>query len=301
MERPRGLVPEHESFDEFFRNPPLVILVFDNFTTASEEKSQLIMQARAALAAKMWHSDTYKTPQERPFIVSFAGIHENGDIAGSQKVAAILKDFQIPEEKIITRQTTITTTGDIRQLHSLLKESEMHITGPVAIVTTDGHAQRTKQEVRNHARVHKDFGPVYVLHPSHPVINHIMITKTLGTRIQKEIRQGIKNGKTPAVNHGLVEGVAWALSAIPPLHPFQHILEERSHPGMRQVESSRYVATGMKKAARKLRTLRRYAQILGLNPREIEGLFKKDYPNVDAAKKQVSPTKLWFAQIKSKL
>lgn len=151
----------------------------------------------------------------------------------------------------------------------------MHITGPVAIITTDGHAQRTKQEVRNHVATHKGFGPVYVLHPSHPVVSHLMMTNVQDAKIQRRIIQGIKIGKTPALNHGPTKAVAWAFSAIPPLRPFQHKVEERSHPGMRQVERSRYVASGMLKAARRLRTLRRYAHNLTQTRMKLRDFIKR--------------------------
>lgn len=255
--------PEQITADEFFRHPPVAILVYDNFTAASERKSQQIMQVRCALAAKIWHSELYPTDQERPFIVSFAGVHQGDKIAGSKKVARILRSFKIPDEKIVTRTTTITATGDDRQYHSLAKEREMRLKGPLAIATTNGMAWRSNQSVANHQRVHRDFGPVYVIYPKHILNDLLPIPSALDPRAARKMLKSTALGRSSAVNHGFVEGVAWAFSAIPPLRPFQHKLEEWSHPGMRQVESSRYVAEGMKTAADKLEAYRRKLIVAG--------------------------------------
>jgi hypothetical protein len=288
MERPINPSREELEADQFAKNPPVAILVFDNYIPGEEQRSQKIMQVRAAQAAKIWHSKLYKNPDERPFIVSFANAHENGDIAGSQKVARILRSLKIPEEKIITRTSTITATGDIRQLHSLAKE--IHLEGPLAIATTDGMAMRTNQEVTNHQRIHNDFGPVYVIYPKHVLNSRLTIPSSLDPRAaQKMLKSLTVIARSQAVNHGPTETVARAFATIPPLRLFQHFIEEKSHPGMRQAEISRYAAERMKKASKRLKTLRRYAQILDIDPKKIDGLYKKSYPTLDVIEKQTPP------------
>lgn len=94
MERLRGLVPEHESFDEIFKTPPTVILAFDHFTDKPAEISMQIMETRCDLAVLFYHSDLYKTDEERPLIVSFAGVHKPGDLKGSAKVAKIVQELE---------------------------------------------------------------------------------------------------------------------------------------------------------------------------------------------------------------
>lgn len=251
----------------------MAILVFDNYIPGETDKSQKIMRVRCALAAKIWHSEIYQAPQKKPFIVSFAGVHQDGDIAGSGKIARLLVGFKIPKDKIITRRTTMTTTGDVRQLHSLVKE--LRLEGPLAIVTTNGHIKRTGQEVHNHFRIHNNFGPVHVISPSHHLNNFLSLPShdVLDEKVIRRMGNILALANTNALSHGPAEAVAWAFSKVPPLRPFQHAVEERSHHGMRQVESSRYVAAHMKKAAKRLKTIRNYTKMKGQNPDLIKGLY----------------------------
>lgn len=276
MERPGHPSPERIEADEFFRHPPVAILPFDCDIPGNDKKTKQIMLVRCALTAKiLYDSDVYKTLQERPFIVCFANAHKDGDVAGSQKIARILKSLGIPEEKIITRTTTITNTGDMSQLHALVKDTKMHLEGPLAVVTTNGHRRRARQEVINHQRVHKDFEPVYVIYPKHTLTNSLQVPNEslLDPRVSRKIQKALATANTSELNHGLSEAGAWAFSAVPLLKPLKQRAEEHSHEDMRRKEQSRYVAKKMLKAAKRLRTLKTYTKIKGQNPDFIKGLY----------------------------
>ena len=135
--------------ENLFSNPPGLILVFDNYRGSTPERQQIAestMAVRALLASYIYHSDLY-SGRERPTLCCFAGEHQEGGESGSEKVKEWLTLCGVPEEKIITRQTTIITRTDITQLHSLAKEKQ--ITSPLAIVTTNDHLTRTQQEVKS--------------------------------------------------------------------------------------------------------------------------------------------------------
>lgn len=281
MERPRHPSAEQIEADEFFRHPPVAILPFDCDIPGNDKKAKQIMLVRCALTAKiLYDSSVYKTPQDRPFIVCFANAHKDGDVSGAQKIARILRSLGIPEEKIITRTTTITNTGttitntgDMSQLHALAKE--MRLEGPLAVVTTNGHRRRARQEAINHQKVHKDFGPVYVIYPKHTLTNRLQIRSgpLPDPRVSRKIQKALATANTSELNHGLQEAGAWAFSAISLLRPLKQRAEEYSHEDMRHKEQSRYVAKKMKKAAKRLRTLRTYTKVMGLDPRLVKGLY----------------------------
>jgi hypothetical protein len=217
--------------------PPRVILVFDNWRGSDKNSLMLgekTMQLRAAIAAKIFHSTLYSKPEQKPQVICFAGEHKKGFQAGSSRVEEYLIKFGIPRQNIETRNTTNTTTTDITQLHSFLKEKG--ISGSVAIITTNDHVARTNQEIQNHFSRHKK-RPQHlqfnVIGPSSPVLIELQTALDykerleFGYEIEYQIEQAIKN---PAdFDHGLTEKVAYRLSKHRLLKPLQTLAETVNH------------------------------------------------------------------------
>jgi len=213
--------------ESFISNPPGLILVFDNFRGVSAKKkslAELTMHLRAQVASLVYFSDCYKD-KDKPFLCCFAGEHEKDGIAGSKRVKEHLLSFGIPEEKIITSQTTITTRTDITKLHSVAKAR--HINSPLAIVTTDDHVKRTKSEVDNHFSYHvKKHGPnypipqIYILSPMSEELKQL----TIDGRRPMEIVQQVE------FDHGYGEKLATILAKYPILRIFQPLAEKTTHP-----------------------------------------------------------------------
>jgi len=221
-----------ETLENLFSNPPGLILVFDNYRGATPEKRQVAeetMMVRSLLAAYIYHSNLYSNG-EGPTLCCFAGEHEKDGEAGSEKVKKWLKLCGVPEEKIITRQTTNTTRTDITQLHSLAKEH--NITEPLAIVTTDDHVKRTQQEIDNHFSHHlKKHGSdynlpqIYVLSPSDERLDCLKSLYTSGV-----IQQIEKYVQGHSLDHGFSETLARLLSSHPWLRVLQPLAENIAHP-----------------------------------------------------------------------
>ncbi len=213
-------------------NPPKLILVFDNYRgpkPIQKELAEQTMAVRAFVAALIYHSTLYESDTERPTVCSFAGEHEPGAVPGSEEVRNHLLTFEIPPDKITTRQTTITTTTDMMQLHSLSKE--LRIKGPMAIVTTDDHVKRTEQELVNHFSSHRDktnVPQIYIVGPSSKELSQLEIPNFLNDSSRGEIMTIVRSGR---LDHGLVEKIAYLISANPALRRYVQPLAERlSHP-----------------------------------------------------------------------
>jgi len=259
-EHPRGIInSELEETAEFFRNPPRAIVVEDCYIPNDPNLAEAFMHVRTSLGSNIFHSSCYQSLEERPIMLSFASVHAPRESAGSEKIAGLLIDREVPPEKIITLKSTITTTGDVRQLDAISRHS--YLKGPFAIVTSDGHAKRARQEVINLERAHKKFWGVrvYILHPSHLITSRLIMSGNISPETRMTINSDMDLGRSGKLKHGPMEGLAWALSAIPVLEPLQQRAEEATHEDMRHKEQSRYVARGMQKAAGKLRF---YRQIL---------------------------------------
>lgn len=232
MERDKR--PKLGEIESFVKTPPEVILVFDNYRGPKlEEVADKTMSVRAAIAALVYHSTPYLN-RIRPVICSFAGEHEEGGVAGSQRVANHLTDFGIPSENIVTRKNTITTTTDLMQLHSFMVANGLET---VAIVTTDDHVQRTKAEIENHfgkGRRHGKKANFYVLSPSSEITRNLGsyfngYNPTMYFRIQK----AISLGRTRDLSGGLTEKIATAIARIPIRSlrmSIQRKAEDKSHP-----------------------------------------------------------------------
>lgn len=232
MERVKQLNPD--SIETFVRTPPQVILVFDNYRGPKlEDVANKTMNVRAAIAALVYYSTLY-LHREKPLFCSFAGEHEEGGVAGSQRVASYLADFGIANENIVTRKNTITTTTDLMQLHSFMIANDLQT---AAIVTTDDHVQRTKAEIENHfgkGRRHGKKPNIYVLAPSSE------ITRSLGayfngfnSDIYLSIQEAISLGRSGELSGGLTEKIATAITRIPIRHlriSIQRTAEQKSHP-----------------------------------------------------------------------
>lgn len=240
------LIPREvgKTAEGLLQNPPRLILVFDNWRIdylsaflnrkpkpESEEVAYETMQQRAAVAALLYHSELY-TDENRPIICSFAGEHMKGDKPGSQKVAEILRTLAIPASKIVTRETTINTVGDITQLHSLAKE--LHIDGPIAVVTTDDHVARAEQEMVNHFNSHNPDSPRNQV-PKFYVISRSLILHQVpyvtrphsGLPYQSDLEFRFQY---PFVaSHGLAEKVAYQVTKRKALRPLKRILEWPTH------------------------------------------------------------------------
>ncbi len=210
-----------ETYEGLQQDPPQLILVFDNYRGPNRKQRDLAfrtMYVRAELAAKIYKAYLYKK-NERPIICSFAGEHIDNSPPGSDTVSYILREaFGIPQESIVTRKKTITTRTDIQELHAFIIGHQ--INGPVAIVTTDNHVQRTAQEWINHfkkkgsnARIPK----LYIISPSCNIPN---IAKS-------------QYPPTTGLNHGFSEKIAFGLATIPSdgLRNFlQEQIEAITHP-----------------------------------------------------------------------
>jgi uncharacterized SAM-binding protein YcdF (DUF218 family) len=233
--------------------PPQVILVFD-FGSTGEEKTKKhlaqltgnvagsiggketndVMDLRAAVASLIYHSTLYKDGN-RPKVCCFAGAHKQGGTAGSAEVKEHLIGFGINEDDIITTETTITTTTDIMQLHSLMKQLRMT---SAAIVTTDEHILRTEQERINHFNAHIEahgadykIPTIYVVGPSSPELKELQYDKTEQETMEKIVQPRIEELKSQVTPGGLTEKIAYLLSRFPWLKKYVQPLAERiSHP-----------------------------------------------------------------------
>ncbi len=220
--------------ESFVNTPPEVILVFDNYRGSTlEALADKTMEVRAAIAALVYHSNLY-TKRKKPFVCSFAGEHEEGQIAGSQKVAEHLKNFGIASQDVISRRNTITTTTDLMQLHAFMIANGLKT---AAIITTDDHVKRTKVEIQNHfgrVKRQRERPKIYVLSPSSE------ITESLHYRYDgfdnyKSMRFAfvINAGRTKELDSGFAEKVAMAIARIPIRSlrmPIQRSVEQKSHP-----------------------------------------------------------------------
>lgn len=142
-------------------DPPQVVLIFDNYrgqSQAARRKAELTMLERCITAMTISRARTLYTESSRPKLVCFAGEHTKNSQPGSLTIKETLLKLGATEEEIETRKTTITTTTDITQLHSYIKEK--CISGPVAIVTSADHIERTEQEAVNHFNRHSSQHPV---------------------------------------------------------------------------------------------------------------------------------------------
>lgn len=227
----------HESAEiiSFAVNPPEVILVFDNYR-GKDLKSDCLanrtMAIRAAVAASVYHSFLYGD-NNRPIVCSFAGEHEGGDIAGSQKVAAYLRNFKIPADKISLRKNTITTTTDLMQLHAFMAARGFK---KAAIVTTDDNVSRTKLEIDNHFRrgkKHRIKPDIYVISPSSEIVKWMKdVYPNVASNFSDELVKYRLVGSLQDLNGGLTEKIAIGIARIPfrPLRlPIQRLAENASH------------------------------------------------------------------------
>lgn len=220
--------------ETFAKTPPEVILVFDNYRGRGlEELVAQTMGVRAAIAALIYHSNLYSN-QKKPFVCSFAGEHEEGGVAGSERVANHLGDFGVSSVDIVTRRNTITTTTDLMQLHAFMIANGLKT---AAIVTTDDHVQRTKTEIENHFRrwrKHRQKPKIYVLSPSSEITNSLNYRYD-GFDNYKAMRFNfaINVGRTSELDGGLTEKIATAIAKIPVRSlrvPIQKRAEQKSHP-----------------------------------------------------------------------
>lgn len=207
---------EHTEIEALFNNPPQLILVFDNYRSHELwEIAEKTMQVRAAIATIIFNSGLYREDADRPLVCCFAGEHEPSAIAGSQKVAHYLRQFGIPENKILTRKNTITTTTDLIQLHATMISRALD---SVVIVTTDDHAKRTQLEIKNHfgkARRHRKNPQIDVISPSSPVLDKLWAPDHFSPRQTTQIAGLIALGKTDTLNGGITERIATIVSSIP--------------------------------------------------------------------------------------
>lgn len=232
MERERPISAEIETFVE---NPPEVILVFDNYRGSKlEALADKTMGVRAAIAELIYHSPLYSN-RKKPIICSFAGEHEEGGVAGSQRVARYLDRFGVAEEDIVTRRNTITTTTDLMQLHAFMIANGLKT---AAIVTTDDHVHRTKAEIENHfgrGRKHGEKPQIYVVSPSSDVaISLYAFYDGLEDTIQPTRQQYTYDSSSiKELDGGLTEKIATAIAKIPIRSfriPIQRWAEQKSHP-----------------------------------------------------------------------
>lgn len=154
--------PEGKTTRGILDDPPQVILIFDNYrgqSQAARRKAELTMLERCITAMTISRARTLYTESSRPKFVCFAGEHTKDSQPGSLTIEETLLKLGATEDEIETRKTTITTTTDITQLHSYIKENR--ISEPVAIVTSADHVERTEQEAVNHFNQHNS--------PQHPI------------------------------------------------------------------------------------------------------------------------------------
>jgi len=263
-EHKRGIFSSREKeAAEFLRNPPKTIFVPDCYIPDDPEKARAFMEIRCSLAANVLLNPHLYSLENQPVIIASAGTHEEDEAAGSEKVAGLLIDRGVPPEQIIALKTTITGSGDTTQLHAIHKTRDVLgqplVKGPLMIAVDNHYARRVRQLAINHERAHRNFYSVrvYIIHPSHPAMDGMIPSSDISPEIKTQIEKDISLGQSGELKHGWKEDVAWALSAIPVLRPFQQLAEERGHEDMRHKEQSRYVAGKMKDAARRLRFYRR--------------------------------------------
>lgn len=191
------------------------------------------MFARSAIAALVYHSNLY-SERKKPIVCSFAGEHEEGMVAGSQKVADHLKNFGIPSEDIVTRTNTVTTTTDLMQLHAFMLVRDLKT---AAIVTTDDHVLRTKAEIGNHfrrGRRHGERPKIYVLSPSSGITRSLIdCFDGFKNYVPAGLISPISVGKDKELRGGFKEKFATAIALIPVRAirmPIQRFAEQKSHP-----------------------------------------------------------------------
>ena len=203
--------PETENF---IKNPPQIILVFDNYRgPQKEDVAQTTMQVRAAIAALIYHSQIY-SDENRPLVCSFSGKHEPYQKPGSDRIAHYLRGFGIPQEKILTRTNTITTTTDLMQLHVL---TNAHGLQNAAIITTNDHMARTKREIENHFNRKRNHGKslnIEVISPSSKTLDLLQLPDNLGANLTIEIETSVELGRIKQLDGGLMERLATVVSYI---------------------------------------------------------------------------------------
>lgn len=208
-------IGNNSEVETFLRNPPQLVLVFDNYRGPQKENiAQTTMQVRAAVAASIFHSDLYREA-ERPLICSFAGNHLPYEKPGSEKVAFYLGVYDIPDDKIITRTNTITTITDIMQFHVLSNKRGLE---NIAIITTDDHVRRTRQEIKNHFARKKKHGKIpfiSVISPSSKILDELKFPDNLDPDLKRQIETAIAIGKTDELDGGIVEKLATLVSYTP--------------------------------------------------------------------------------------
>lgn len=234
------------------RNPPEIILVFDNYRGEDASQKMLAdktMGARTAVAAKIFHSDIYEG-RERPKICCFAGEHIKNGPAGSTLVANYLRGFGIPPSKIITRQNTFTTITDYLQLHSYMNKYAKD--GPVAVVTTDDHINRATCEWLNHfqRKSHKNqkAPQTYFIGSSSPELADLSV-RNMDLSLLTKIQNGIRLGKDRDINHGPLERLALILAKQPAFirRVMEPIARRPNHPHMpEQLKRIQKIAKVMK-------------------------------------------------------
>lgn len=213
--------PGAETARGILKNPPRVILIFDNYRGQSNEalrKSELTMLERGITAMRISRAPNLYTESNRPKFVCFAGEHTNHSEPGSEALRRILLGLGAEESEIETRATTITTTTDITQLHSYLKEDETN--GPASIVTSDDHVQRTEQEIVNHFSKHRPGHPVpqlYVVSFSTPEMQKLRLpAEVINSELFSQNYQALVVArKDGTLSGGGTEKIARFLSQIP--------------------------------------------------------------------------------------
>lgn len=228
--------------------PPQIILVFDYESTGEENtakrlKAQLtgdvsgsigeevasnVMDLRAAVAALIYHSSLYDD-EHRPTVCCFAGAHKPGGTTGSAAVKEHLKKFGIKDEDIVTRENTITTKFDIMELFAYMFANEKSV---AAIVTTDGHIARVKQEIKNN-KARKDKYTFYVIGPSSNELTQLPYSPERKQEMKNRLQE-IETLKEKDPGGGLTELVAYILSVLSAnswvRRNIQEAAEEASHP-----------------------------------------------------------------------
>ena len=201
--------------ENILRNPPQLILVFDNYRKGNSILEIATMRTRAAIAAHIYHSDLYPTDEIRPTICCFAGKHTADSVPGSTRVALLLYQYDIPSSKIYTKENTFSTTTDLMQLQATIQAQRAESS---IIVTTDDDVRRTKMAVNNHfarrGRNRKQY-QIEVVGPSADIVNKICMSRDIDTQTRQSIRDAILLGKSDYLNGGVGETLATILAAIP--------------------------------------------------------------------------------------
>lgn len=202
--------------ENILRNPPQLILVFDNFRGPTRKTLEILtMSTRAAIAALIYHSNLYQNESLRPTIGCFAGKHTPDGIPGSDIVASQLQRYAVPPEKIYTKQNTITTVYDLLQLHTTIQARNIQ---SVLIVTTNDHLKRTVIEVRNHfLRRGKNIKmpQIEVIGSSSEILQKIPIPAHLDERTKRQMFSAIERGKTSLLDSKFQEVTATLIASIP--------------------------------------------------------------------------------------